>query len=70
MNAENPVQIDPFGVSATRTKDTRLADSNGGFGTVRLATLHSGRQRLRWFSGNADCAVPARAAGACGRSRR
>jgi hypothetical protein len=25
MNAENPVQIDLFGVSATRTKDTRLA---------------------------------------------
>jgi len=24
MNAENPVQIDLFGVSATRTKDTRL----------------------------------------------
>jgi hypothetical protein len=26
MNAENPVQIDLVGVSATRTKDTRLAD--------------------------------------------
>ncbi len=26
MNAENPVQIDLFGVSATRTKDTRLAE--------------------------------------------
>jgi len=25
MNAENPVQIDLFGVSATRTKDTGLA---------------------------------------------
>jgi hypothetical protein len=26
MNAENPVQIDLFGVSATGTKDTRLAE--------------------------------------------
>jgi len=26
MNAENPVQIDLFGVSTTRTKDTRLAE--------------------------------------------
>ena len=26
MNAENPVRIDPFGVSATGTKDTRLAE--------------------------------------------
>ncbi len=25
MNTGNPVQIDLFGVSATRTKDTRLA---------------------------------------------
>ena len=30
MNAENPVQIDLFGVSATRTKDTRLAEPTGG----------------------------------------
>jgi len=30
MNAENPVQTDLFGVSATRTKDTRLAEHNGG----------------------------------------
>jgi hypothetical protein len=29
MNAKNPVQIDPFGVSATRTKDTRLTDHGG-----------------------------------------
>jgi hypothetical protein len=29
MNAENPVQIDLFGVSATRTKDTRLAEHIG-----------------------------------------
>jgi hypothetical protein len=26
MNAENPVQIDLFDVSATDTKDTRLAE--------------------------------------------
>jgi hypothetical protein len=31
MNAENPVQIDLFGVSATRTKDTRLAEPIGGY---------------------------------------
>ena len=30
MNAENPVQIDLFGVSVTRTKDTRLAAHSGG----------------------------------------
>jgi hypothetical protein len=30
MNAENPVQIDLLGVSATRTKDTRLAEHIGG----------------------------------------
>jgi hypothetical protein len=29
MNAENPVQIDLFGVSATRTKDTNLAEHIG-----------------------------------------
>jgi hypothetical protein len=29
MNAGNPAQIDPSGVSATRTKDTRLADQIG-----------------------------------------
>ena len=34
MNAENPVQIDLFGVSATRTKDTRLTKHSGG--TVRI----------------------------------
>jgi hypothetical protein len=32
MNAENPVQIDLFGVSATRIKDTRLAEHIGGTG--------------------------------------
>jgi hypothetical protein len=31
MNAENPVQIDLFGVSATGTKDTRLAEQSGGY---------------------------------------
>ena len=31
MNAENPVQIDLFGVSVTRTKDTRLAAHSGGY---------------------------------------
>ena len=30
MNAENPVQINLSGVSATRTKDTRLAEQIGG----------------------------------------
>jgi hypothetical protein len=30
MNAGNPVQIDLAGVSATRTKDTRLAEHTGG----------------------------------------
>jgi hypothetical protein len=34
MNAENPVQIDLFGVSATRTKDTRLAEHIGGYSRV------------------------------------
>ena len=35
MNAENPVQIDLFGVSATRTKDTRLAEHIGGSGRAQ-----------------------------------
>ena len=30
MNAQNPVQIGLFGVSATRTKDTRLAEQISG----------------------------------------
>jgi hypothetical protein len=30
MNAENPVQIDLYGVSATGTKDTGLAEHIGG----------------------------------------
>ena len=33
MNAENPVQIDLFDVSATGTKDTRLAEQLGGYRT-------------------------------------
>jgi hypothetical protein len=37
MTAENPVQIDLFGVSATPTKDTRLAEHSGGYFSVRLA---------------------------------
>ena len=37
MNAENPVQIDLFGVSATHTKDTRLAEHIGGY--VRAFTI-------------------------------
>lgn len=32
MNAENPVQTGLFGLSATRTKDTRLAEHIGGSG--------------------------------------
>ncbi|MCW2933543.1 MAG: hypothetical protein JWM19_4505 [Actinomycetia bacterium] len=31
MNAENPVQINLFGVSATHTKDARLAEHIGGY---------------------------------------
>jgi hypothetical protein len=31
MNAENPIQIDLFGVSATGTKDTMLAEHIGGY---------------------------------------
>ena len=37
MNAENPVQIDLFGVSATRTKDARLAEH------IRRLLLCNGR---------------------------
>jgi hypothetical protein len=35
MNAENPVQIDLIGVSATRTKDTRLTEQLGGSSPTR-----------------------------------
>jgi hypothetical protein len=42
MNAENPAQIDLFGVSATRTKDTRLAEHIEWLFVSRLA-----RRRLR-----------------------
>jgi hypothetical protein len=34
MNADNPVQIDLLGASATGTKDTRLAEHIGGSGVV------------------------------------
>jgi hypothetical protein len=34
MNAGNPVQIDLLGVSATRTRDTRLAEHIGGSGAA------------------------------------
>ena len=37
MNAENPIQIDLFGVSATLTKDTRLAEHIGGSGAAGTA---------------------------------
>jgi hypothetical protein len=38
MNAENPVQIDLFRVSATGTKDTRLAEHVGGSRSIVAAT--------------------------------
>jgi hypothetical protein len=34
MNVGNPAQIDLFGVSGTRTKDTRLAEHIGGSASV------------------------------------
>ena len=37
MNAEKTVQIDLSGVSATRTKDTRLAEHIGGYGFAEVA---------------------------------
>ena len=43
MNAENPVQIDLFGVSATRTKDTRLAEQIGG---SRASSLTGASHRM------------------------
>lgn len=39
MNAENPVQIDLFGVSATRTKDTRLAEHIGDYMSADSVTI-------------------------------
>jgi hypothetical protein len=39
MNAENPVQVDVFGVCATRTKYTRLAELN----QADIAAPESGR---------------------------
>jgi hypothetical protein len=41
MNAGNPVQIDLFGVSATRTKDTRLAEHIGGYGAGRVGFIRA-----------------------------
>jgi hypothetical protein len=45
MNAENPVQIDLFGVSATRTKDTRLAEHIGGY----FAAISSTSSHMVWL---------------------
>jgi hypothetical protein len=45
MNAENPVQIDLFGVSATRTKDTRLAAHIGGSGAARTSSAATVRDQ-------------------------
>jgi hypothetical protein len=42
MNAENPVQIDLFGVSATRTKDMRLAEHIGGSGSRTVKAISNG----------------------------
>ena len=41
MNAENPVQIDLFGASAAGTKDTRLAEHNGGSRARRVTRAES-----------------------------
>ena len=46
MNAENPVQIDLFGVSATRTKDTRLAEHIGGSARVLLRPSMTQRYKM------------------------
>ena len=60
MNAENPVQIDLFGVSATRTKDTRLAEHIGG------------DARTQWRPGQSLSVIgsPVRLAGPLGRDHR
>ena len=50
MNAENPVQIDLFGVSATGSKDTRLAEQLGG------SRARSGRPLAG--ADHALCAIP------------
>jgi hypothetical protein len=50
MNAENPVQIDLFGVSATGTKDTRLAEHIG------MSDSSEGDD-LAWRDGGSRCAV-------------
>jgi len=54
MNAENPVQIDLFGVSATGTKDTRLAEHIGGYFAFRpspAATIRDVSPRSRARAG-------------------
>jgi hypothetical protein len=48
MNAENPVQIDLFGVSATRTKDTRPTWRIGGSGASQIAVRPDGQ--AEWVS--------------------
>jgi hypothetical protein len=45
MNAENLVQIELFGVSSTRTKDTRLAAPNGGYARAASGSSHAARSR-------------------------
>ena len=43
MNTENPVQIDLFGVSATGTKDTRLAEHIGWYRVSAIRVVITGR---------------------------
>jgi len=49
MNAENPVQIDLFGVSATRTKDTRLAEHKAV--QARLESYSARQSGWVWVGG-------------------
>ena len=59
MNAENPVQIDLFGISATGATDTRLAEQIGGYRTWHAGTATTvrdgsqGDRRLVSWSGDA-----------------
>jgi len=46
MNAEKPVQIDLFGVSATRTTDTRLAEITAGLCTP----VATGAAHAEWYA--------------------
>jgi hypothetical protein len=52
MNADNPIRIDLFGVSATGTKDTRLAEHIGGSRSRSAVTSGNLRRRTcrtrRW----------------------